>query len=65
MMMMNFFCGMFDQKKTLSLISSQNHCQRLSSLQTSDMLQAGFEPMQNLSTGLDESSCAVVTTTIP
>ena len=28
MMMMNCFCGMVDQQKTFSLISSRDHCQR-------------------------------------
>ena len=29
------------------------------------MPQAGFEPVQNLSSGFDEYSCAVVTATTP
>ena len=39
------------------------HCLR--SLPISDTLQAGFEPVQNLSSGLVEWSCAVVITTTP
>ena len=41
MMMMNCFCGMVDRRKAISLISS-------------DTPQAGFEPAQNLSSGLVE-----------
>ena len=44
MMMMKCFCGMVDQQKAFSLISSQDHCQRSSPLRISDMLQAGYEP---------------------
>ena len=40
--------------KAFSLISSWNHCQRYSPSQISDMLQAGFEPAQNLTSGLVE-----------
>ena len=40
--------------KVFSLISSWNHCQRYSPSQISDMLQAGFEPAQNLTSGLVE-----------
>ena len=36
MMMMNCFCGMVDRRKTLSLISSQDHCQRSSPSRISD-----------------------------
>ena len=52
-----------DRRKAFSLISSQDHCQRSSSLRISDTLQAGFKPAQNLSSGLVEWSCAVVITT--
>ena len=48
-MMMNYFCGMVDQRKALSLISCWDHCQRSSPLQISNKSQAGFEPAQNLS----------------
>ena len=61
-MMMNCFCGMVDWRKVFSLISTQDHCQRFSPLWISDMPQAGFEPMQNRSSGLVEWSCAVVIT---
>ena len=54
MMMMNCFCGMIDGRKAFSLISSQNHCQRSSPSQISDTPRAGFEPAQNLSSGLVE-----------
>ena len=47
MMMMNCFCGMVTS----------------SASRISDTLRAGFEPAQNLSSGLVEWSCAVVITT--
>ena len=65
MMIMNCFCGMVDRRKAFSLISSQDHCQRSSPSWISDMLQAGFKPAQNLSSGFVEWSCAVVITTTP
>ena len=51
-MMMNCFCGMVDQRKAFSLISSGDHCQRSTPLLISDAPWAGFEPVQNLSSGL-------------
>ena len=54
MIMMNCFCGMVDQQKAFSLISSRDHCQRFSPSQISDAPRAGFEPAQNLSSGLVE-----------
>ena len=54
MMMMNCFCGLVDQRKVFSLIFSTDHCQRSSPSQISDTLRAGFEPAQNLSSGLVE-----------
>ena len=63
LIMMNWFCGMVDRRKPFSLISSGYHCQRSSPLQISDTPRAGFEPAQNLSSGLVEWSCAVVITT--
>ena len=54
MMMKNYFCGMVDQQKEFSLISNQDHCQKSSPSQISDMLRAGFECAQNLSSGLVE-----------
>ena len=65
MMMMNCFCGMVGRRKAFSLISSRDHCQWSSPSRISDMLRAGFEPAQNLSSGLIEWSCAVVITTTP
>ena len=55
---MNCFCGMVDRGKAFSLISSLDHCQILT-IANSDMLQAGFDPVQNRSSGLLEWSCAV------
>ena len=64
-MMMNCFCGMVDRRKVISLISSRDHCQRSSLSRISDTPRVGFEPAQNLSSGLVEWSCAVVITTAP
>ena len=47
-----FFCGMIDRRKTLSLISSRDHCQKSSPSRISDTPRAEFEPAQNLSSGL-------------
>ena len=47
------------------LISSRDHCHRSSPSRISDTPRAGFEPAQNLSSGLVEWSCAVVITTTP
>ena len=65
MMMMNCLSGIVARWKMISLISSQGHCHRLSSLQISDTPRAEFEPVQNLCAGLAESSCVVVSTTTP
>ena len=65
MMMMNCLCGMVDQRKTFSLISSHKDCQISSPLWISNTPQAGFEPAQNLNSGFVEWSCAVVITTTP
>ena len=54
MMMMNCFCGMVDRRKAFSLISSGVHCQRSSPSRIFDTQRAGFEPAQNLGSGLDE-----------
>ena len=51
--------------KGVNLVSSQDHCQRSSPFPISDKLQAGFEPAQDLSSGLVEWSCAVVIITTP
>ena len=64
-MMMNCFCGMADQQKAFSLISSQDHCQRSLPLRISDTPWTGFEPVPNLNSGLVEWSCAVMITTTP
>ena len=63
--MMNCFCGMVDRRKGFSLISSRDHCQRSSPSRISDTPRAGFEPAQNLSSGLVERSCAAVITPTP
>ena len=53
-MMMNCFCGMIDQQRVFSLISSRDHCQRSLLLQISDTPLTGFELMQMLSLGFIE-----------
>ena len=62
-LMMNCFCGMVDRRKAFSLISSLDHCQKSSPSRISGTPRAGFEPAQNLSSGLVELSCAVVVIT--
>ena len=52
MMMMSCFCGMMDQQKAFSLISSQGCCQRSSPPGISDIPLTSFEPVQDLSLGL-------------
>ena len=64
-MMMNCFCSMVDWRKTFSLISSQDHCQRSSPSWISTTLHTGFEPAQNVTSGLVEWSYVVVITTTP
>ena len=65
MMMINYFCGMVDRRKTFSLITSRDHCQRSSPFPICDTPRAGFESAQNLSSGLFEWSCAVLIITTP
>ena len=74
-----FLCYDWSTKGVYNLISSQDHCQRSSPSWISVMLQAGFEPVQNLSFRLSWMklcssdnhyttvpwSCAVVITTTP
>ena len=47
MMMINYFCDMYDRGKAFSHISSWNYCQSFSPSQNSDTPQAGFESGQN------------------
>ena len=54
MVMMNCFCGMVDRRKACILISSRDLCQRPSPSRISDTQRAGFEPVQNLSSGFVE-----------
>ena len=63
MMMMNCYYCMVDRRKTFSLISNRDHCQRSSPSCISNMPRAGPEPALNLSLGLVEWNCAVVITT--
>ena len=65
MIMMNCCCGMVDRRKAFSLISSRDHCQRSSPSRISNTPRAGFEPAQNLSSGIVQRSCTVVITTNP
>ena len=55
--MMNCFCGTVDRRKEFSLISIRYHYQRSSPSRISDKPRVGFEPAQNLSSGLIEWSC--------
>ena len=49
----------------MTMISSWDHCQRSLPSRISDTLWVGFEPVQNLSSGFDEWSCAVAITITP
>ena len=51
-----------DRRRQFSLISRWDHCQRSFSSRISETLGVGFEPVQNLSSGLVEWRCAVVIT---
>ena len=51
--------------KDITLFPVATNCQRSAPLQIFNMLQAGFEPVENLSSGLVEWSCAVVINTTP
>ena len=53
-----------NRRKAYSLISSRDHCQRSLSSLICGIPRAGFEPTQNLSSGLVEWSWAVVITTM-
>ena len=57
------FCGMVDRRKVFSLSSSRDHCQRSSPSWISDTPWARFEPVQNLSSGLVEWICILITMT--
>ena len=48
MMMMNYFCGMVDQRKAVSLISNWDHCQRSSPSQISDTRRAGWYRLRKI-----------------
>ena len=43
LMIINCFCGIVDEQRVLSLISSQNHCRSFSPSQTCNMLLAGMK----------------------
>ena len=66
---MNYFCSMVDQQKAFSLISSWDEWDpfslRSSASRISDIVQAGFEPAQSLSSVFVEWSCTIVITTTP
>ena len=55
---------MFVQRNMVCLISRRDHCNESSPSQISDTPLASSEPVQNLSLGLVEWSCAAVLTTI-
>ena len=61
-MMMICFCGMVDRQKMFSLISILDHWQRFSPSQICDTSLAGFELVQNLSSGFVDCNYEVVIT---
>ena len=63
MMMMNYFCGMVDQWKVFTFISSRDHCQSFSPSRISNMPWARLESAQNLNSDFVEWGCAVMITT--
>ena len=65
MMMMNCFCGIVHQRKEFRLFLNWGHHQKSSPSRTSNISQAGFEPVQNLSSGFIEWSCTMVIITTP
>ena len=65
MMLMNCLCGMVDRRKTFSLNSSRDHCQRFSPSRISDTPRAGFEPALNPSSDFVECRFTIVTTITP
>ena len=65
MVLTSFFYWMFGQQNMLSLISSWNHYRRLSPMQISNTLWAGFAFAQNLRSEFVESSCTEMISTTP
>ena len=65
LLMMICFWGMVDRREEFNIISIRDHFQRSSPLQISNPPLAGFETVQNLSSGFVEPSCAVLITTTP
>ena len=59
--MMNCFYGMVDRRKVLGLIFNRDPCLGPLPSPASDMLQAGFESMQNLVLSLCKKSYFFVT----
>ena len=51
-MMKYYVFRMVDQRKELSLFSSQDYCQRFSPSPISDTQQVGYEPAQKLSSDI-------------
>ena len=47
-------CGRVDRRKAFSFISSRDHFSKIPASQISDTSRAGFEPVQNLSSGFIE-----------
>ena len=54
LIMMNYFCGMIERRKTLKLISSRDHCQRFSLPLIYDTSRVGFESAENLGLSIIE-----------
>ena len=50
----DYYLGMVDQSKPFGLIFNQDHHPRFLPLQMQDTTQAGYEPVQNLSSGFTE-----------
>ena len=64
-LLMNYFCGMVDGSKALSLISTWEHCWNFSPSQASDTPRAWFELAQILGSDFVEWKCPVIIATSP
>ena len=62
---LNCFCGMVHQQKAFIPYFQMGLLSEILTLQISNMLWPGFEPVQNLSSDIVEWNCAVVITTTP
>ena len=65
MIMMNYFCGMVDWRKTLALFPAKTVVSGSHNCKSFEMSRTGFEPAQDLGSHFVKWSCTVVTATTP